>query len=198
MRVRALAAGINGSTGPLECCTEAISRAGMDRTLAPAPAEHARRRTRCYLLRGGHCRFYDQDWDTWLCRPHVTLKLPTRMIIRTLKWACRRRTTHIGSGRPSLLFFRLVSRHTIESKILQRASERRRLGALVIAKRAPSFPPHPQLRASHIILIPQANSRPRSAGKTKVETRQTITEMAAQLLEPEGEHIEVVPSTAVG
>ena len=32
----------------------------------------------------------------------------------------------------------------------------------------------------------------------KAETRQTIAEMAAQLLELEGEHIEVVPSTAAG
>ena len=43
------------------------------------------------------------------------------------------RAHRIGQTRP-VLIFRLVSRHTIESKILQRASEKRQLEALVIAK----------------------------------------------------------------
>ena len=46
------------------------------------------------------------------------------------------RAHRIGQTRP-VLIFRLVSRHTIESKILQRASEKRQLEALVIAKGAP-------------------------------------------------------------
>jgi len=43
------------------------------------------------------------------------------------------RAHRIGQTRP-VLIFRLVSRHTIESKIMQRASEKRQLEALVIAK----------------------------------------------------------------
>jgi ATP-dependent DNA helicase len=43
------------------------------------------------------------------------------------------RAHRIGQTKP-VLIFRLVSRHTIESKIMQRASEKRQLEALVIAK----------------------------------------------------------------
>jgi ATP-dependent DNA helicase len=54
------------------------------------------------------------------------------------------RAHRIGQTRP-VLIFRLVSRHTIESKIMQRASEKRQLEALVIAKgkRLPIL--HPRL-----------------------------------------------------
>ena len=48
------------------------------------------------------------------------------------------RAHRIGQTKP-VLIFRLVSRHTIESKILQRASEKRQLEALVIAKGAPPY-----------------------------------------------------------
>lgn len=43
------------------------------------------------------------------------------------------RAHRIGQTKP-VLIFRLVSAHTIETKILQRASEKRRLEALIIAK----------------------------------------------------------------
>jgi ATP-dependent DNA helicase len=43
------------------------------------------------------------------------------------------RAHRIGQTRP-VLIFRLVSRHTIENKIMQRASEKRQLEAMVIAK----------------------------------------------------------------
>ena len=43
------------------------------------------------------------------------------------------RAHRIGQTKP-VLIYRLVSRHTIESKIMQRASEKRQLEALVIAK----------------------------------------------------------------
>jgi SNF2 family DNA or RNA helicase len=43
------------------------------------------------------------------------------------------RAHRIGQTKP-VLIFRLISRHTIESKIMQRASEKRQLEALVIAK----------------------------------------------------------------
>ena len=54
------------------------------------------------------------------------------------------RAHRIGQTKP-VLIFRLVSRHTIESKIMQRASEKRQLEALVIAKGMwlPIVLPHP-------------------------------------------------------
>lgn len=43
------------------------------------------------------------------------------------------RAHRIGQTKP-VLIFRLVSAHTIETKIMQRATEKRQLEALVIAK----------------------------------------------------------------
>jgi ATP-dependent DNA helicase len=105
------------------------------------------------------------------------------------------RAHRIGQTKP-VLIFRLVSRHTIESKILQRASEKRQLEALVIAKGAPRHTLH-----TGPALLTQLSSGKFKApigSNAKTETRQTIAEMAAQLLELEGEHIEVVQSNAAG
>lgn len=69
------------------------------------------------------------------------------------------RAHRIGQTKP-VLIFRLVSRHTIESKIMQRASEKRQLEALVIAKgkRSPIFKSiHPIRRQSP----PRPHPRPR-------------------------------------
>jgi ATP-dependent DNA helicase len=89
------------------------------------------------------------------------------------------RAHRIGQTKP-VLIFRLVSAHTIETKILQRASEKRQLEALVIAKGKFKMP---SLAAT------LAN------GPTKKET---MAEMAASLLRLEGEKIEVVPETKEG
>ena len=43
------------------------------------------------------------------------------------------RAHRIGQTKP-VLIFRLVSAHTVETKVLQKASEKRKLEALVIAK----------------------------------------------------------------
>lgn len=43
------------------------------------------------------------------------------------------RAHRIGQTKP-VLIFRLVSAHTVETKIMQRANEKRQLEALVIAK----------------------------------------------------------------
>jgi len=50
------------------------------------------------------------------------------------------RAHRIGQTKP-VLIFRLVSAHTIETKIMQKATEKRKLEALVIAKGnyTPSF-----------------------------------------------------------
>jgi ATP-dependent DNA helicase len=106
------------------------------------------------------------------------------------------RAHRIGQTKP-VLIFRLVSRHTIENKILQRASEKRQLEALVIAKGTFNhFPPPHTITLTH---APSPGKFKAPIGSNaKAETRQTIAEMAAQLLDLEGEHIEVVPSTAAG
>jgi len=80
------------------------------------------------------------------------------------------RAHRIGQTRP-VLIFRLVSAHTIETKIMQRANEKRKLEALVIAKGKFKAPTQ------------QAAAR----GK-----KETIAEMAAALLRLEGEKIQVV------
>ncbi|KAH9051384.1 SNF2-family ATP dependent chromatin remodeling factor snf21 [Lactarius deliciosus] len=155
---------IDGSTGPLE------RRAEMDRFQKGGDAPDAPRLFLLSTRAGGlginltaadTVVFYDQDWN-----PQMDLQAQDR-------------AHRIGQTRP-VLIFRLVSRHTIESKILQRASEKRQLEALVIAK---GF---------------QGKFKAPIGSNAKTETRQTIAEMAAHLLELEGEHIEVVPSTAAG
>lgn len=89
------------------------------------------------------------------------------------------RAHRIGQTKP-VLIFRLVSAHTIETKILQRASEKRKLEALVIAKGKFKMP---------------SVAMGTGTGTTKKET---MAEMAASLLKLEGEKIEVVPETKEG
>lgn len=101
--------------------------------------------------------FYDQDWN-----PQMDLQAQDR-------------AHRIGQTKP-VLIFRLVSAHTIETRIMQRANEKRKLEALVIAKGQFKTP---TLKASR--------NRP-----------ETIAEMAAALLRLEGEQIQVVPNTAEG
>jgi ATP-dependent DNA helicase len=102
------------------------------------------------------------------------------------------RAHRIGQTKP-VLIFRLVSAHTIETKIMQRATEKRKLEALVIA------------RGMHIFLGVCIDvdgfvglgkfKKPAAADGGKVET---MAEMAASLLRLEGEKIDVVPNTAEG
>lgn len=92
------------------------------------------------------------------------------------------RAHRIGQTKP-VLIFRLVTAHTIETKIMQRASEKRRLEALVIAKGKFKMP---SLAATLAV---------GTSGTTKKET---MAEMAASLLRLEGEKIEVVPETKEG
>ncbi|KAG6907509.1 hypothetical protein DXG01_008653 [Tephrocybe rancida] len=101
--------------------------------------------------------FYDQDWN-----PQMDAQAQDR-------------AHRIGQTKP-VLIFRLVSAHTIETKIMQRATEKRQLEALVIAKGK--------------FKMPAA-----AAGRSKPET---MAEMAASLLRLEGEKIDVVPNTAEG
>ncbi|KAL0062980.1 putative ATPase [Marasmius tenuissimus] len=100
--------------------------------------------------------FYDQDWN-----PQMDAQAQDR-------------AHRIGQTKP-VLIFRIVSAHTIETKIMQKATEKRQLEALVIAKgkfKTPAAAP--------------------SRGK------ETMAEMAASLLRLEGEKIDVVPNTSEG
>ncbi|KAJ7331407.1 hypothetical protein DFH08DRAFT_814716 [Mycena albidolilacea] len=96
----------------------------------------------------------------------VTLTEPHR----THKWTQAQDRAHrFGQTKP-VLIFRLVSAHTIEEKIMQRAAEKRELEALVIAKGKFKMP------AADV-----------GAGK-----RAIMAEMAADLLRLEGEQIDVL------
>ncbi|TFY77398.1 hypothetical protein EWM64_g6613 [Hericium alpestre] len=98
--------------------------------------------------------FYDSDWN-----PQMDLQAADR-------------AHRIGQTKP-VLIFRLISKHTIEQKILERATQKRQLEAMIIAK--------------------GKFKMPAQAGK-----QETMTEMATSLLTLEGEKIEVVQSTAAG
>uniref|UniRef100_D8Q475 SNF2 family DNA-dependent ATPase n=1 Tax=Schizophyllum commune (strain H4-8 / FGSC 9210) TaxID=578458 RepID=D8Q475_SCHCM len=95
--------------------------------------------------------FYDQDWN-----PQMDAQAQDR-------------AHRIGQTRP-VLIFRLVSAHTIETKIMQRATEKRKLEALVIAKG-------------------------RFKAPTAAARAATMAEMASALLQLEGEKINVVADT---
>ncbi|KAJ3896923.1 SNF2 family DNA-dependent ATPase [Lentinula edodes] len=102
--------------------------------------------------------FYDQDWN-----PQMDAQAQDR-------------AHRIGQTKP-VLIYRLVSAHTIETKIMQRATEKRQLEALVIAKGKFRMP---------------------SAAAQRGGKSETIAEMAASLLRLEGEKIDVVPNTNEG
>ncbi|KAF8327701.1 SNF2 family DNA-dependent ATPase [Amanita rubescens] len=102
--------------------------------------------------------FYDQDWN-----PQMDAQAQDR-------------AHRIGQTRP-VLVFRLVSAHTIETKIMQRATEKRKLEALVIAKGK--------------FKKPAATAGARGGAKT-------LAEMAAALLKLEADKIEVVPPPTEG
>ena len=98
----------------------------------------------------------------------------------------------IGPQNP-VPIFRLVSVHTVETKIMQCAREKRKLKALVIAKG--SLLPIQSIYREYLTFSTGKFKMPSAAASTK---RETIAEMAASLLRLEGEKIEVVPNTKEG
>ena len=90
------------------------------------------------------------------------------------------RAHRIGQTRP-VLIFRLVSAHTVETKIMQRATEKRQLEALVIAKGKFKSP---TLALGH--------------DQTRKTKQETMAELAASLHKLEGEKIQVVPRKMAG
>ena len=83
------------------------------------------------------------------------------------------RAHRIGQTKP-VLIFRLLCAHTVETKIMQRATEKRKLEALVIAKGE--------------FVNPTA----------KRNKSQALAELAMEMHRLEGEKIQVVPNTAAG
>ena len=82
--------------------------------------------------------FYDQDW---VCLTILEKKIPSltnRGQNPQMDLQAQDRCHRIGQTKP-VLVFRLVTAHTIETKIMQRATEKRQLEALVIAKGEPFF-----------------------------------------------------------
>ncbi|KAG2031003.1 SNF2 family N-terminal domain-containing protein [Suillus americanus] len=100
--------------------------------------------------------FYDQDWN-----PQIDIQAQDR-------------AHRIGQTKP-VLVFRLVTAHTIETRIMHRATEKRKLEALVIAKGKFKLP---------------------GQGAPTKSNPQSMKELAADLLKLEGEQIDVVTNTS--
>ncbi|KGB77139.2 helicase [Cryptococcus deuterogattii R265] len=105
--------------------------------------------------------FFDQDWN-----PQMDLQAQDR-------------AHRIGQTKP-VLVFRLVSAHTIESKILAKAGNKRKLEALVIS----------QGKFGRVV---DENGKVLLGRKStkKAEAKESVTEMAKALLDLEGEEINV-------
>jgi len=118
--------------------------------------------------------FYDQDWN-----PQMDIQAQDR-------------AHRIGQTKP-VLVFRLVTAHTVETKIMHRATEKRKLEALVIAKGMSDssfrFCHSPSPTAGKFKLPGQ------SGGPAKSSTP-SMTELAAELLKLEGEKIDVVTNVS--
>lgn len=123
--------------------------------------------------------FYDQDWN-----PQMDIQAQDR-------------AHRIGQTKP-VLVFRLVTAHTIETRIMHRATEKRKLEALVIAKGKPS-----SSSFCHSLAVTHQSSA--NAGKFKLPGQsggpaksgmQSMSELAAELLKLEGEQIDVVTNTS--
>lgn len=110
------------------------------------------------------------------------------------------RAHRIGQTKP-VLVYRLVSAHTIEDTIMQRATEKRKLEALVIAKGTLTthcpYLPSSLLSVDHVgkFKKPAAKAAPTTGTGAGGGTgkAQTMADMAADLLRLEGEKIDVVP-----
>lgn len=92
------------------------------------------------------------------------------------------RAHRIGQTRP-VLIFRLVSAHTIETKILQRAGNKRKLEALVISQG--KFGRVVDDRGKVLL------GRGKGAGGGGGGGKESVAEMAKSLLDLEGEEIDV-------
>lgn len=76
--------------------------------------------------------FYDQDWVRQLIL-RTSIVLTVNAQNPQIDAQAQDRAHRIGQTRP-VLVFRLVSAHTIETKVMEKAAEKKKLEALVIAK----------------------------------------------------------------
>ncbi len=76
--------------------------------------------------------FYDQDWVSHYYITFYSNVDPTYQNPQ-MDLQAQDRAHRIGQTRP-VLIFRLVANHTVETKIMSRAGEKRKLEALIIAK----------------------------------------------------------------
>ncbi|KAF8182445.1 P-loop containing nucleoside triphosphate hydrolase protein, partial [Mycena galopus ATCC 62051] len=150
---------IDGTTPPLE------RREQMNEFQTPGDAPDAPRLFLLSTRSGGlgvnltaadTVIFYDQDWN-----PQMDAQ-------------AQNHAHRIGQKKP-VLVFGLVSAHTIEEKIMQKATEKRKLDALVIAKGKFKMP---------------AADTTTATGKPA-----TMAEVTADLPRLEGEQIDVLPTT---
>jgi ATP-dependent DNA helicase len=105
------------------------------------------------------------------------------------------RAHRIGQTKP-VLVFRLVTNHTIETKIMQRATEKRQLETLVIAKG--TLLPGALIKTSLSLSAIDKFRAPTMAAEKPATKQQTMTQIAADLLRLEGEQIKVVPKGEAG
>ena len=89
--------------------------------------------------------FYDQDWVRGLGLGVVNANGRRVRQNPQMDIQAQDRAHRIGQTRP-VLVFRLVTAHTIETRIMQRATEKRKLEALVIAKGTCFVAPRPSRR----------------------------------------------------
>jgi ATP-dependent DNA helicase len=138
--------------------------------------------------------FYDQDWVS-----EVSLKcicLLTRLSQNPqMDLQAQDRAHRIGQTKP-VLVFRLVTNHTIETKIMQRATEKRQLETLVIAKG--TFLSSTLTKMPLNVPATGKFRAPTMAAEKPQTKQQTMVQIAADLLRLEGEQIKVVPKGEVG
>ena len=106
------------------------------------------------------------------------------------------RAHRIGQTKP-VLVFRLVTNHTIETKIMQRATEKRQLETLVIAKGELFVDTLTKLPLTSAYLTGKFRA-PTMAAEKPATKQQTMAQIAADLLRLEGEQIKVVPKGEAG
>ena len=106
------------------------------------------------------------------------------------------RAHRIGQTKP-VLVFRLVTNHTIETKIMQRATEKRQLETLVIAK-GMLLRAVPVVEPALSVHTTGKFRAPTMAAEKPATKQQTMAQIAADLLRLEGEQIKVVPKGEAG
>ncbi|WVQ76464.1 hypothetical protein IAR50_006132 [Cryptococcus sp. DSM 104548] len=112
--------------------------------------------------------FFDQDWN-----PQMDLQAQDR-------------AHRIGQTKP-VLIFRLVSAHTIESKILARAGNKRKLEELVISQGKFGA----VVDENGKVLLGRKGEKGKAGGAGGAGGKETVAEMAKALLALEGEEINV-------